>query len=67
MITHLQQFLKEASLWSMLNHDNVIPVFGIDFTLFSPDPTTLTPWFNNGSLTDFLASHANSDGLDIVT
>ncbi|KAG2137054.1 kinase-like domain-containing protein [Suillus clintonianus] len=48
--------MGKISSWAQLLHKNVLPLYGIahDFGHF---PSLVTPWVNEGSLNDYIASH----------
>jgi serine/threonine protein kinase len=54
-----EKLLREARLWTTLNHDNIIPFLGImttsDMSRYSA-PAIVSPYYKNGSLTKYIAS-----------
>ncbi|KAJ7884757.1 hypothetical protein B0H14DRAFT_2339065 [Mycena olivaceomarginata] len=49
-----QIFHREALSWGKLNHPNILPFLGTSDTLFDPFLSLISPWMDNGCLTDFL-------------
>jgi len=45
-------------IWLQLNHDNVIPVYGLTLG-FGPLPAVVCPWMKNGTLTRYLEDSAD--------
>ncbi|KAJ7258700.1 hypothetical protein C8J57DRAFT_1644698 [Mycena rebaudengoi] len=58
-------FHREALYWGRLNHPNVLSFLGVSQTLFDPYPSfcLVSPWMDNGCLTDFLGRNPDSDLL----
>ncbi|KAG2142771.1 kinase-like domain-containing protein, partial [Suillus bovinus] len=61
---HCQKLMGKISSWARLLHKNVLPIYGIahDFGHF---PSLVTPWVNEGSLNDYIASHHLSLGCKL--
>ncbi|KAI9568867.1 kinase-like domain-containing protein [Boletus coccyginus] len=55
-----QKLLREARLWTTLNHDNIVPFLGVmttsDMSRHSA-PAIVSPYHKNGSLKKYVASH----------
>ncbi|KAL4078975.1 kinase-like domain-containing protein [Scleroderma yunnanense] len=48
-----QKFLKEAHVWSKLNHPNVLPLLGIT-TEFDVTVSVVSPWMKQGNAHDYV-------------
>ena len=59
----MQRFRREISVWSRLNHKNVLPLLGI-ITEFSPLPSMVSPWMNKGSLNMYLKFYESSLNIE---
>lgn len=57
----LQEFCREALLWSSLRNDYVLAFLGIDRDSFSPRLAMVSPWLENGSLTHCVADLTNRE------
>jgi serine/threonine protein kinase len=53
-------FEREFRTWRRLNHPNVLPLIGLTYE-FGPIPCIVTPWMDEGTLTDFI--HRNHTQL----
>ncbi|KAJ7238179.1 kinase-like domain-containing protein, partial [Mycena rebaudengoi] len=58
-------FLREALCWGRTKHPNILPFIGVDDRT-APSFWLISPWMENGSLTDFLPKHPNFDRTDIA-
>ncbi|KAF9222664.1 kinase-like protein [Gyrodon lividus] len=47
---------RELRVWAKLRHNNVVQLLGV-VSGFGLLPSMVSPWFNNGSLSSYLASH----------
>ncbi|KAG8955280.1 hypothetical protein FRC03_011226, partial [Tulasnella sp. 419] len=59
------RLFREVLLWRALRHSNIVPLLG--FTLV-PDglPTLISPWYENGNILRYLASHPESDRASLL-
>lgn len=46
-------FERESKTWRRLNHQNILPLIGLTYQ-FGPIPFLITPWMDEGPLTDFI-------------
>lgn len=46
----LQSFHLEALIWRNLNHQHILPFFGIATELFSSSPCMVSPWMIGGDI-----------------
>ena len=58
-------YIAEARVWRKLHHLNVLSCLGILMSE-SDDLYLVSPWMDNGSLVDFVASHPGSDRTELV-
>jgi len=58
-----EKLLREARLWSTLNHVNIMPFLGIttDMARYSA-PSLVSPYYRNGSLDKYVKSHKLTEG-----
>ena len=62
-----QKLLREAKLWSQLNHPYVTPLYGICFDLGPPSaPCLICPYFKNGNVAKYLEKNPNADRMGLV-
>jgi len=57
--SHEKKFRREWKIWGRLQHRNVVPLLRV-VSGFGPLPSTVSPWFSNGSLSCYLAGHQRS-------
>ncbi|KAK7032035.1 hypothetical protein VNI00_013403 [Paramarasmius palmivorus] len=50
----LTKFCEEALLWIQLEHPNIVPLFGVNTSLFSPGFCLISPWFSNGDIVSYM-------------
>ncbi|EEB93254.1 hypothetical protein MPER_08119 [Moniliophthora perniciosa FA553] len=62
----LKNFCEEALLWTQLNHANVVPLFGVNTTLFSPGFCLISPWYSNGNIVSYLKENPEHDKLNAI-
>ncbi|KAG2035109.1 kinase-like domain-containing protein [Suillus americanus] len=48
-----QRLFREIKLWLKLEHENIVPLFGVTDG-FGSLPALISPWFQNGTLTGYL-------------
>lgn len=58
----LQMFEREFRTWRGLSHQNILPLIGLTYQ-FGPIPCLITPWMDEGALTDFI--HRNHSQLTV--
>ncbi|KAF9231203.1 kinase-like domain-containing protein [Melanogaster broomeanus] len=51
---HRKKLRRELKVWAKLQHRNVVPLLGV-VSGFGLLPGMVSPWFNNGSLSSYLA------------
>lgn len=49
-----QSFLQEAILWSQLDHQNILPFYGIYYLGPERKMCLVSPWLENGNLMNYL-------------
>jgi serine/threonine protein kinase len=60
--------LREAKLWSQLNHPNITPFYGICFDLGAPSaPCLVCPYFKNGNIAIYLKNNTSADRVKLVS
>ncbi|KAG6908174.1 hypothetical protein DXG01_005827 [Tephrocybe rancida] len=62
-ISMAKVFAKEAIIWSLLSHPNVLPFFGI--CIFKSKLSLVAPWAEHGDIRQYL-SHTQSDPLNRI-
>ena len=60
----MQSFKREVLIWKHLEHENILPLFGI--TLIDGVPSTVSEWMENGNVIEFLTKNDNVDRLEMV-
>ena len=60
----LQDYAREAIIWSQLRHPNVLPFYGIFNKSTDPDSfriSLLSPWMDRGHISDYLKENQYPD------
>jgi serine/threonine protein kinase len=66
-LIHPQKLLREAKLWSQLDHSNITPFYGICFDLGLPSaPCLVCPYFKNGNVAAYLEDNPDADRMRLV-
>ena len=65
-ISGQQAYISEARVWRKLCHPNVLSCLGILHNE-AQDIFLVSPWMDNGSLMDFIASHPDVDRTSLVS
>jgi hypothetical protein len=60
-----QSFQREASRWSIFDHPNLLPLWGI--IDFQNRLCAVSPWMANGTAIDFVRRHSNIDFLKMLS
>lgn len=64
----IQKLLREAQLWSQLDHTNITPFYGISFDMGVPlAPCLVSPYYENGHIATYLQKHPDSDRMAMVS
>ncbi|EIN13459.1 hypothetical protein PUNSTDRAFT_58411, partial [Punctularia strigosozonata HHB-11173 SS5] len=58
-----RRFYREAFVWRSLEHPHVLPFYGIDSALFCPGLCIVSPWMENGTLTDHITRSQCSQAI----
>jgi len=62
------KLLEEISLWSTVQHQNILPILGISFDFDRPQtPCLISPYLRNGDITNYLKRQPAADKLDLIT
>ncbi|KAL4244339.1 EKC/KEOPS complex subunit BUD32, partial [Abortiporus biennis] len=48
--SHNEAFCREALVWRQLQHENILPFFGVDRDTFSPFLCMVSPWMEYGNV-----------------
>jgi len=65
---HKVKLLREARVWSQVNHPNITPFYGVCFDLGPPStPCLVCPYFVNGNLATYLQQNPLADRLKFVS
>ncbi|KXN89748.1 hypothetical protein AN958_05288 [Leucoagaricus sp. SymC.cos] len=66
---HLKSFAREATLWSHLDHPNILQFLGICH-MKDPYgrvcPSIISPWMSNGNVNDYIAANTEVPRLPLV-
>ncbi|KAG8750145.1 hypothetical protein FRC11_010717, partial [Ceratobasidium sp. 423] len=60
-----QRAARELSCWSSHEHENILPVIG--FAVVKGDLAMISPWMNNGCVTNYVANNPGCDRLLLCT
>ena len=61
-ICSFQKFRRELKIWGRLQHKNIVPLLGV-VSGFGPLPSTVSPWFRNGSLSRYMVDRQISKSM----
>ncbi|EFI27045.1 TKL/TKL-ccin protein kinase [Coprinopsis cinerea okayama7 len=59
-------FKREAIIWSQLHHPNVLPFYGLFQAEGEHFYSLLSPWMDNGNITDFLKAEPQTDRQELI-
>ena len=62
-----QDFCKEAMIWRQLNHENVLPFYGVSAEEFAPRFAMVLPWMSNGNMMAYLKIHPDVNRVKLVS
>ncbi|KAF9259586.1 hypothetical protein L218DRAFT_874307 [Marasmius fiardii PR-910] len=62
----IADFCQEALVWTQLCHPNIIPLLGVNTTLFSSSFSLVSPWMVNGDIITFLKENPDHDKLQSI-
>ena len=54
-------------IWRQLNHENVLPFYGVDAEEFAPRLAMVLPWMSHGNMMSFLEDHPDVDRVLLAT
>jgi serine/threonine protein kinase len=58
--------LQELSVWASFRHENILPLLGYTSAEGFRLPALITEFMENGSLTDYIGKHPDSDLMRMV-
>ncbi|KAL0571381.1 serine/threonine protein kinase, AGC [Marasmius crinis-equi] len=61
-----KEFYKEALLWTQLSHPNLLPLLGVNTTLFPQGFCLVSPWMVNGDVITFLSLNTDHDRFTAI-
>ena len=64
--TRWKEFRKESMIWCQLKHPNILPLYGIDESVFRPRPAMVSPWMKNGNVLAYLKVNKEANRGKIV-
>ncbi|KAF9650321.1 kinase-like protein [Thelephora ganbajun] len=66
---HMQRtkslFCKEVVLMKQVNHDNILPFYGVSTTV--SEFCLVFPWYENGNITDYIKREPNANQLGLLS
>ncbi|KAF9067334.1 kinase-like domain-containing protein [Rhodocollybia butyracea] len=65
-----RRFCNEAIIWKQLKHPNILPLLGVNVTLFEPSFCLISPWMKNKDVITFLRhnpSHSRHKTLQEIS
>ncbi|KIK58523.1 hypothetical protein GYMLUDRAFT_1005780 [Collybiopsis luxurians FD-317 M1] len=63
----LHAFCNEALVWRQLDHPNILPLLGVNVSLFAPSFCLISPWMHNGDINRYMRVTPNFDKLKALT
>ncbi|CAE6496322.1 unnamed protein product [Rhizoctonia solani] len=61
----LKRAARELSCWPSYSHENILPLIG--FAVLGGDLAMISPWMNNGCITDYISRNPNCNRLRLCT
>ncbi|KAK7036564.1 hypothetical protein VNI00_011497 [Paramarasmius palmivorus] len=62
----LAAFCREALVWTQFDHPNLLSLFGVNTTLFSPGFCLVSPWMANGDIITYLEKNPGHDRMKSI-
>ncbi|KAL0069385.1 hypothetical protein AAF712_003408 [Marasmius tenuissimus] len=62
----VKAFHREALLWTRLSHSNLLPLIGVNTTVFPHGFCLVSPWMMNGDVISFLEKNPDHDRLAAI-
>lgn len=59
--------MREISVWSTLDHVNILPFLGIARQGRSKFPYLVSPWMKSGNVMEYLEHHPDASRTDLVS
>jgi len=59
MIKYLQKYKRELNVWLRLQHDHILPLYGIANEFLPGITVMVCPWLEHGTVTSFIASRSD--------
>lgn len=50
-----------------LDHDHILPFYGVSIDAFHPYPTLVSPWMENGDIMNYIKEHPEVERLQLVS
>ncbi|KAF5376760.1 hypothetical protein D9757_009471 [Collybiopsis confluens] len=63
----LHAFCNEALVWKQLKHPNILPLLGVNVSLFAPSFCLISPWIQHGDVNHYMKANPNFDKLTALT
>ncbi|KAK7060810.1 hypothetical protein VNI00_000543 [Paramarasmius palmivorus] len=60
------KFKQELNLWTTLDHDHILPFYGI-VTDLGPNIHMVSPWQEHGNALDYVKKHPDADKMQLVS
>ncbi len=54
-------------IWRHLNHQNILPFYGVYTGDALPDSAMVSPWMPNGDILDYVHHHLDVDRHELVS
>ncbi|CAE6461662.1 unnamed protein product [Rhizoctonia solani] len=61
----LKRAARELSCWTSYKHEHILPLFG--FAIVGEDLAMVSPWMQNGCITEYVTRHPSCDRLSLCT
>ncbi|KAJ7585972.1 kinase-like domain-containing protein [Mycena floridula] len=61
----IRKLKREASIWSQLNHPNLLPFIGICHDI-APWPVLVSPFYKHGHILKYLLNYRNADRMQMI-
>ncbi|KZO98339.1 hypothetical protein CALVIDRAFT_40657 [Calocera viscosa TUFC12733] len=63
----IKLLVREISIWSTLDHPNVLPFLGLSIQPDLRVPYLVSPWESYGNIIKYLEAHEDADRADLVS
>lgn len=63
ILSNFQQFCREAFVWKRLNHEHILPIWGVSTEVFERSVCMVLPWMEKRSVRAYISQRRKEDTL----